>query len=83
MIRKRVYSGIRATGRLHLGNYFGAVKGMLELQDKYDCIFAVVDLCSSFFVLFTASFGGIVKYFVGFPFLVFTNPFFSNDSRTS
>ena len=41
---KRVYSGIRATGRLHLGNYLGAVKGMLELQDKYDCIFSVVDL---------------------------------------
>jgi tryptophanyl-tRNA synthetase len=41
---KRVYSGIRATGRLHLGNYFGAVKGMLALQDTYDCIFAVVDL---------------------------------------
>ena len=41
---KRVYSGIRATGRLHLGNYFGAVKGMLTLQDKYDCIFSVVDL---------------------------------------
>ena len=41
---KRVFSGIRATGRLHLGNYFGAVKGMLELQDKYDCIFSVVDL---------------------------------------
>ena len=41
---KRVYSGIRATGRLHLGNYFGAVKGMLELQSKYDCIFSVVDL---------------------------------------
>jgi len=44
MIKKRVYSGIRATGRLHLGNYFGAVKGMLELQDKYDCIFSVVDM---------------------------------------
>ena len=42
--KKRVYSGIRATGRLHLGNYFGAVKGMLALQDKYDCIFSVVDL---------------------------------------
>lgn len=42
--RKRVYSGIRATGRLHLGNYFGAVKGMLELQDTHDCIFSVVDL---------------------------------------
>jgi len=41
---KRVYSGIRATGRLHLGNYFGAVKGMLELQSKYDCVFSVVDL---------------------------------------
>ena len=41
---KRVYSGIRATGRLHLGNYFGAVKGMLALQDSYDCIFSVVDL---------------------------------------
>jgi len=44
MNKKRVYSGIRATGRLHLGNYFGAVKGMLELQDKYDCIFSVVDM---------------------------------------
>lgn len=43
-MKKRVYSGIRATGRLHLGNYFGAVKGMLALQDTYDCIFAVVDL---------------------------------------
>lgn len=44
MNRKRVYSGIRATGRLHLGNYLGAVKGMLALQDEYDCIFSVVDL---------------------------------------
>jgi len=43
-MKKRVYSGIRATGRLHLGNYFGAVKGMLALQDKYDCVFSVVDL---------------------------------------
>ncbi len=41
---KRVYSGIRATGRLHLGNYLGAVKGMLSLQDSYECIFSVVDL---------------------------------------
>ena len=31
---KRVLSGIRATGRLHLGNYLGAVKGMLELQNN-------------------------------------------------
>lgn len=41
---QRVYSGIRATGRLHLGNYYGAVKGMLELQDSHDCVFSVVDL---------------------------------------
>jgi len=43
-MKKRVYSGIRATGRLHLGNYLGAVKGMLMLQDQYDCVFSVVDL---------------------------------------
>lgn len=43
-MERRVFSGIRATGRLHLGNYLGAVKGMLALQDKYDCLFAVVDL---------------------------------------
>lgn len=42
-MKKRVYSGIRATGRLHLGNYLGAVKGMLALQDAYDCVFSVVD----------------------------------------
>jgi tryptophanyl-tRNA synthetase len=44
MNKKKVYSGIRATGKLHLGNYLGAVKGMLELQDEYDCTFSVVDL---------------------------------------
>ncbi len=41
---KRVYSGVRATGRLHLGNYLGAVKGMLALQESYDCTFSVVDM---------------------------------------
>lgn len=41
---KRVFSGIRPTGKLHLGNYLGAVKNWLKLQDKYDCIYAVVDL---------------------------------------
>lgn len=43
-MKKRVYSGIRATGYLQLGNYLGAVKGMLDLQDEYDCTFSVVDL---------------------------------------
>jgi len=45
-MKKRVFSGIRATGRLHLGNYLGAVKGMLELQNdpKYETIYMVVDV---------------------------------------
>lgn len=45
---KRVFSGIRATGRLHLGNYLGAVKGMLELQNtnQYETIYCVVDVHS-------------------------------------
>lgn len=45
-MKQRVLSGIRATGRLHLGNYFGAVKGMLALQDKkeYETLYMVVDL---------------------------------------
>jgi len=43
---KRVFSGIRATGRLHLGNYLGAVKGMLEIQNtgEYETVFCVVDV---------------------------------------
>lgn len=45
---KRVFSGIRATGRLHLGNYLGAVKGFLELQKKgeYEMVYCVVDIHS-------------------------------------
>ena len=39
-----ILSGIRATGNLHLGNYFGALKKFVELQDKYDCNFFIADL---------------------------------------
>lgn len=44
--KKRVLSGIRATGRLHLGNYLGAVKGMLTLQDdqNYETLYMIADL---------------------------------------
>lgn len=44
----RVFSGIRATGRLHLGNYLGAVKGFLELEKsgKYETVYCVVDVHS-------------------------------------
>jgi len=46
MGKKRVLSGIRATGRLHIGNYFGAIKGMLNLQEKneYETLYMVADL---------------------------------------
>ena len=46
MAKKRVLSGIRATGRLHLGNYLGAIKGMLALQDDptYENLYMVADL---------------------------------------
>ena len=45
-MKKRVLSGIRATGTLHLGNYLGAVKGMLELQDNpdYETLYMVADV---------------------------------------
>lgn len=45
---KRVLSGIRATGRLHLGNYLGAVKGMIELQNKpeFETFYMVADVHS-------------------------------------
>ncbi len=44
-MKKRVLSGIRATGRLHLGNYLGAVKGMLSLQEdpEYETLYMVAD----------------------------------------
>ena len=41
--KKRVVSGIRPTGKLHLGNYFGAIENWLDLQKKYDCFFLIVD----------------------------------------
>jgi tryptophanyl-tRNA synthetase len=46
MNKKRVFSGTRATGRLHLGNYLGAVKGYLALANdsEYETIFMVMDL---------------------------------------
>jgi tryptophanyl-tRNA synthetase len=39
----RVFSGARPTGRQHLGNYLGAIKNYVALQDDYDCIYCVVD----------------------------------------
>jgi len=41
---KRIFSGVQPTGNLHLGNYLGAIRNWVRLQDEYDCIFCVVDL---------------------------------------
>lgn len=44
MTRGRVFSGARPTGRQHLGNYLGAIRNYVALQDDYDCVYCVVDL---------------------------------------
>jgi len=41
---KRVVSGMRASGRLHLGHYHGVLKNWIQLQHQYDCLFFVADL---------------------------------------
>lgn len=43
MIKKRLLSGIKPTGNIHLGNYFGAMKQFLTLQDQYECFLFVAD----------------------------------------
>ena len=44
MHKKRVFSGVQPTGNLHLGNYLGAIKNFVELQNKFECIYCIVDL---------------------------------------
>jgi len=41
--RVRILSGIRPTGRFHLGNYLGAAKNWVELQNQYECYYFVAD----------------------------------------
>jgi tryptophanyl-tRNA synthetase len=42
--RKRIFSGVQPSGKLHLGNYLGALTQWVKLQDQYECVFCVVDL---------------------------------------
>ncbi len=44
MQQKRVFSGVQPTGNLHLGNYLGAIKNFVDLQNKFECIYCIVDL---------------------------------------
>jgi tryptophanyl-tRNA synthetase len=43
MKKETVVSGIRSTGNLHLGNYFGAIKNFLKMQHEYNCFFFIAD----------------------------------------
>ena len=43
VIRSRVLSGMRPTGKLHLGNYMGALANWVKLQDEYECYFFIAD----------------------------------------
>jgi len=40
----RIFSGVQPTGNLHLGNYLGAVRNWVHLQDQYECLFCMVDM---------------------------------------
>jgi len=44
--KQLVFSGVQPTGNLHLGNYLGAIKKFVALQDTHDCVYCVVDLHS-------------------------------------
>lgn len=46
MIKETVVSGIRSTGKLHIGNYYGAVKSFVQMQHEYNCYFFIADLHS-------------------------------------
>lgn len=43
-MRKRIFSGAQPTGQLHIGNYLGAIKNWVELQDDYECFYCIVNM---------------------------------------
>ena len=42
--RPRIFSGVQPSGLLHIGNYLGAIRNWVRLQEEYDCVYCVVDL---------------------------------------
>ena len=44
MVKGRVFSGARPTGRQHIGNYLGAIQNYVMLQDEYECVYCIVDI---------------------------------------
>lgn len=43
-MKQRVFSGARPTGRQHIGNYIGAIENYVKLQERYDCVYCIVDI---------------------------------------
>ncbi len=43
MAKETVFSGIQPSGELHLGNYYGAIQNWVEMQDRFDCVYCLVD----------------------------------------
>ena len=43
-MKRRVFSGVQPTGDLHLGNYLGAIRNFVRLQNDSECLYCVVDL---------------------------------------
>ena len=44
MPTNRILSGVQPTGNLHLGNYLGAIRNWVSMQDSYECLFMLADL---------------------------------------
>ena len=53
---KKIFSGVQPTGNLHLGNYLGAIKNFVKLnnEDQNECVFCVVDLHAITCLLYTS-----------------------------
>ena len=43
-MKKRILTGITTTGTPHIGNYLGAIKNFVDLQNKFECVYCIVDL---------------------------------------
>lgn len=45
-MRKTLFSGIQPSGEIHIGNYLGAIKNFVDLQERFECVYSIVDLHS-------------------------------------
>ena len=44
--KKRIFSGVQPSGNITLGNYLGAIKNWVDLQEQYECLYAIMDMHS-------------------------------------